>query len=264
VADSLLVDDELWAVLEPLLPDRLPQRTGRPRVGDRVAFAAIRFVLLTGVPWRLVPPNIGCSGVTAWRRLRDWQTAGVWDRLHRELLRRLNATGQLDWSVGVVDGSHVRALRGGALTGPSPVDRARAGSKHHLIVDRLGVPLRATLTGGHRNDVTQLLPLLDGIGATAGRPGRPRQRPDQVVADRGYDHDRYRRELWRRGVKPAIARRGTQHGSGLGRVRWVVERTFAWLHNFRRLRIRWERYASIHQALLSLGCALICWRRLER
>ena len=173
MADSLLVDDGLWAVLEPLLPDRLPQRTGRPRVGDRVAFAAIRFVLLTGVPWRLVPPNIGCSGVTAWRRLRDWQTAGLWDRLHRELLRRLNATGRLDWSVGVVDGSHVRALRGGALTGPSPVDRARAGSKHHLIVDRLGVPLRATLTGGHRNDVTQLLPLLDGIGAIAGRPGRP-------------------------------------------------------------------------------------------
>jgi transposase len=95
VADSLLVDDGLWAVLEPLLPDRLPQRNGRPRVGDRVAFAAIRFVLLTGVPWRLVPPNIGCSGVTAWRRLRDWQTAGAWDRLHRELLRRLNATGGL-------------------------------------------------------------------------------------------------------------------------------------------------------------------------
>jgi len=85
-------------------------------------------VLLTGLPWRLVPDEIGCSGVTAWRRLRDWQAAGVLAQLHRELLRRLNATGQLDWSVGVVDGSHIRALRGGSLTGPSPVDRARAPS----------------------------------------------------------------------------------------------------------------------------------------
>ncbi len=62
-----------------------------------------------------------------------------------------------------------------------------------------------------------------------------------MVADRGYDHDKYRRELWARAVKPLIARRGTEHGSGLGRWRWVVERTFAWLHNLRRLRIRWER-----------------------
>jgi transposase len=263
VAESLHVDDGLWAVLEPLLPERVHQRIGRPRVDDRIAFTAILFVLVTGVPWRVLPQEIGCSGVTAWRRLRDWQAAGVWDRLHREMLRRLNALGQLDWSTGVVDASHIRALRGGPLTGRSPVDRARTGSKHHLIVDRHGLPLAATLTGGHRNDVTQLLPLIDGIGAITGKRGRPRQRPDRVIADRGYDHDSYRRELWRRGVQPQIARRRTEHGSGLGRVRWVVERTFAWLHNFRRLRIRWERDAGLHYALLSLGCSLICWRHIR-
>ncbi len=264
MADPLLAGDGLWEVLERLLPERPAQRIGRPRVEDRVAFTAIIFVLVTGLPWRLVPHEIGCSGVTAWRRLRDWQASGVWARLHRELLRRLHATGRLDWSVGVVDGSHIRALRGGALTGPSPVDRARTGSKHHLIVDLHGTPLAVALTGGTRNDVTQLLPLVDGIGPIGGTRGRPRRRPNQVIADRGYDHDKYRRELWRRGVKPVIARRATEHGSGLGRARWVVERTFAWLHNFRRLRIRWEREAGLHRALLSLGCALICWRRLQR
>jgi transposase len=129
VAESLHVDDGLWAVLEPLLPERVHQRIGRPRVDD--AFPAILFVLVTGVPWRVLPREIGCSGVTAWRRLRDWQAAGVWDRLHREMLRRLNALGRLDWSVGVVDASHIRAFRGGPLTGRSPVDRARTGSKHH-------------------------------------------------------------------------------------------------------------------------------------
>lgn len=120
MANSLLVDDAFWAVLEPLLPERPPQRTGRPRVNDRAAFTAIVFVLLTGVPWRMVPKEIGCSGVSAWRRLRDWQAAGVWERLHQEMLRRLNAAGQIDWSRGIVDGSHIRALSGGP-------DRALAG-----------------------------------------------------------------------------------------------------------------------------------------
>ncbi len=79
--------------------------------------------------------------------------------------------------------------------------------------------------------MTQLLPLIDGVGPVAGKPGRPRQRAERVLADRGYDHDKYRRELWKRGVKPVIARRSTKHGSGLGKERWVVERTIAWLHN---------------------------------
>jgi transposase len=112
VADRVLVDDELWEVIEPLLPERPPQKTGRPRVNDRAALTAIIFVLCTGIPWRWVPREIGCSGVTAWRRLREWQEAGVWTRLHRELLRRLNATGEIDWSRGVVDSSHIRALQG--------------------------------------------------------------------------------------------------------------------------------------------------------
>jgi transposase len=148
------------------------------------------------------------------------------------------------------------------LTGPSPVDRARTGSKHHLITDSAGVPLAISLTGGNRNDVTQLLPLIDGIGPVAGKVGRPRKRAERLLADRGYDHDKYRRELRQRGVKPVIARRETEHGSGLGRQRWVVERTFAWLHNFRRLRTRYERRAELHLAFMQLGCAVVCQRRL--
>jgi transposase len=106
--------------------------------------------------------------------------------------------------------------------------------------------------------------LLDGIAPVAGKRGRPRQRPDRVIADRGYDHDKYRRALWARSVKPLIARRGTNHGSGLGRWRWVVERTFSWLHNFRRLRIRWDRDPNMHIAFLTLACAIICWRHLTQ
>ena len=153
--------------------------------------------------------------------------------------------------------------KGGSATGPSPVDRARSGSKHHLLVDASGIPLAWTLTGGNRNDVTQLIPLLDAVPHVRGMVGRPRRRPERLSADRGYDHDKYRRLLRQRGITPEIARRQSGHGSGLGRFRWVVERSFAWLHNFKRLLVRYERRADMHRAFLALGCCLVCYRRLR-
>ena len=109
------------------------------------------------------------------------------------------------------------------------------------------------------------MPLLDDLHArpVAGKTGRPRQKPDLVLADRGYDHDKYRRLLRARGIKAMIARRGAEHGSGVGRQRWVVERGFAHLHNFRRLRTRYERNPEIHDAFLTLACSILCWRRLQ-
>lgn len=153
--------------------------------------------------------------------------------------------------------------KGGSETGPSPVDRGRPGSKHHLLVDGFGLPLAWALTGGNRNDVTQLIPLIDAVPAVAGLPGRPRRRPECVIADRGYDHDSHRRLLRQRGIEPVIARRQTEHGSGLGRYRWVVERTLSWLHQFKRLLVRYERRAEMHEAMLALGCCLVCYRRLR-
>jgi transposase len=132
-----------------------------------------------------------------------------------------------------------------------------------VITDGRGIPLAVSLTGGNRNDVTELLPLIEAIPPVRGRRGRPRRRPQRVYADRGYDHDVYRRRVRTRGITPVIARRGTPHGSGLGRVRWVVEQTLTLLHHFRRLRIRWEIRDDIHDAFLSLACSIICWRRLK-
>ncbi|ACR31222.1 Transposase [Burkholderia glumae BGR1] len=159
----------------------------------------------------------------------------------------------------------VRARRwGGRKTGPNPTDRARPGSKHHVLVDANGVPLVAILTGANTNDVTQLLPLVDAIPPIRGVRGRPLQKPGVVYADRGYDSTRHRRALRERGIKPVIAKRRTEHGSGLGKYRWVVERTHSWLHNFRRLRTRFERSAYIHEAFLKLGCSIICWNIFRR
>jgi transposase len=112
-----------------------------------------------------------------------------------------------------------------AKSGPSPVDRARPGSKHHVLTEGAGIPLSTSLTGGNRNDVTQLLPLIDKIPPVRGRRGRPRRRPAELYADRAYDHDKHRKLVRTRGIQPRIARRGLPHGSGLGVHRWVIERT---------------------------------------
>ncbi|WP_405956301.1 IS5 family transposase [Streptomyces phaeochromogenes] len=261
-----IVPEELWVRIEPLLPvvPRRPDHPGRKRLDDRKVMSGILFVLYTGIPWEFLPQELGFgSGMTCWRRLRDWNDAGVWQRLHESLLAELHAAGALDWSRAVIDGSHVRALKGGPKTGPSPVDRARTGSKHHLITEAHGIPLAVSLTGGNRNDVTQLMPLIEAVPPVRGRRGRSRRRPDIIYADRGYDHDKYRKQVRAAGITPVIARRGTEHGSGLGVHRWVVEQSFALLHWFRRLRIRWEIRDDIHEAFLSLACGIICWRRLK-
>jgi transposase len=134
---------------------------------------------------------------------------------------------QFRWGDRLVAGGGGRLTRAGGegrtKSGPSPVDRSRTGSKHHLITDGGGM----------------------------------------VFADRAYDHDKYRKLVRGKGIQPIVARRAVEHGSGLGAYRWVVEQCFALLHWFRRLRIRWEVRDDIHEAFLSLGCSIICWRRLK-
>lgn len=152
---------------------------------------------------------------------------------------------------------------GGKKTGPNPTDRGKPGSKHHVLTDANGVPLVVRLTGANAHDLTELLDLVDGIPPLQGKRGRPRRRPARVQGDRGYDSEPHRRALRSRGIEPVLARRGEEHGSGLGVFRWVVERTISWLHQFRRLRIRYERRADIHEAFLSIGCILISWRFLK-
>ena len=120
-----------------------------------------------------------------------------------------------------------------------------------------------SVTGGHRNDVTQLIPLVDSVASMGAQGSLLRTMPERIVADRGYDHDKHRTLVRERGIEPVVTRRRVEHGSGLGKERWVVERTISWLHQFRRLRIRWERDPEIHMAFMYLACAVICWRRLR-
>ena len=155
--------------------------------------------------------------------------------------------------------------KGGAEVGPNPTDRGKPGTKRHIVTDARGTPLGLTLSGANRHDSRMLASTLDAVPSVRARHrGRPRRRPTKFHADKAYDHRRCRRECRVRGITPRIARRGIESSTRLGRHRWVVERTFAWLARFRRLTIRYERRADLHLALTPLARAVICLRQLRR
>src|SRR6266446_9681185 len=184
-----IVSDELWKRIEPLLPrvERRFRYPGRKRLPDRRALQGILFVLQTGIAASaagarlrrrldLLPPlgRVAAGGcVGAAPRAAACRAAG------RRRARVVAGGRRLQ---------PCASEKGGSATGPSPVDRARNGSKHHLLVDATGIPLAWTVTGGNRNDVTQLVPLIERVPPVRGKVGRPRRRPDRVSADRGYDH----------------------------------------------------------------------------
>ena len=120
------------------------------------------------------------------------------------------------------------------------------------------------MTGANAHDVTELIALVDAVPELRGRGRRPRRRLELIMADRAYDSRFRRAELDERGLAAEIPGRHQPHGSGLGRHRWVVERTFAWLHQLKRLLVRYDRRADIHEAFVALGCCLVCFRRLNR
>jgi|SRR5215212_543701 len=128
-----LVPDELWEAIEPLLPDEPPKpKGGRPRIDGRAALAGIVFVLKSGIPWEMLPKEMGCgSGSTCWRRLRDWEEAGVWRELHRVLLDRLGDADRIDWSRASLDSAIVPAKRGASKSARSrriAANRARSAT----------------------------------------------------------------------------------------------------------------------------------------
>src|SRR3954467_188626 len=236
---------------------------GRPPTSHRIVMNVLWFVLATGCRWEDIPPEMGCSGMTAHRYLRRWEEMGAWDRLHVDLLRLLRQANKLDPDLVIVDSVMVRAFGGGEQTGPSPVDRRKKGTKHTLLVDRHGVPLAIRTAPANASDHRQIIPLVLDFPEVKGKPGRPKELPDELYADRGFDSEATRWILAWLGIEPHIAKRGTAHGSGLGKVRWVVERTISWLKGLRRLRIRYDRLAVVQDAWDTLAACVICFRLLH-
>ncbi len=212
--------------------------------------------------------EMGCgSGMTCWRRLQDWQRAGVWKGMHRALLQQLQDAGQIAWARAARDSARVPAPAGGEATGKDPTNRGKLGTKRHVVVDRHGLPLAVTISASNVHDLLMLEAAIDAVPPLR-LPGRQRERPPQrptkLHADKGYDFKRCRQALHRRGIILRIARCGVDSSEQLGRFRWVAERTLSWLNRFRRPNVRYERRGDIHQAFLTLGCSLICWQASNR
>jgi transposase len=148
--------------------------------------------------------------------------------------------------------------KGGPKTGKNPTDKGKAGSKRHLVSDRRGVPLAVMLTAANVHDSMVFEELIDAIEPLKRPRGRPRKRPRKLHADKAYDDKKCKEALRKRSIKSRIAIKRKESGKKLGRHRWTVERTLAWLSKYRRLTIRYERRDDIHEAFLHLGCSLIC------
>jgi transposase len=237
------LSDRQWAFIEPLLPP--PARTGRPRANDQRTIEGILYILITGCRWQDLPHEYGAP-TTVWRRLRRWGEMGVWERIWRAALAELDHCGQLDWTMAFLDGSFAPARKGGDKVG---LTKKGKGTKWMLVVDGYGLPLGYHLDSASCAEITLAEQTLDTIRVRHGR-GRPKQRPKKLVADRGDDSQAFRHALRCRGIKMCIPprRRPKRWKAKRGRPvvarqddyrrRYTVERSFAWLGNFRRLLIR--------------------------
>lgn len=189
--------DKQWDFIRSFLPP--PARTGRPRADDRHTIEGILFVLTTGCRWQDLPREYGAP-TTAWRRLKRWTEEGVWERIWRAALASLDQRGALDWSIAFLDGAFAPAKKGGEKVG---LTKKGKGTKWMLVVDGNGLPLGFHLDSANHAEVRLAEQTLDTIRVARPR-GRPRRRPDKLVADRGYDSASFRRALRRRGIQMCI------------------------------------------------------------
>ena len=260
---SDLLPKPLWTELEPLLPPHPPSpRGGRPRVSDRACLAALVYVLREGCTYRGLPcRELGCgSGVTVWRRLQEWTHANVWPAVHERLLAHLGRAGQVDVDTVVADIASVRAVKGGVHTGPNPTDRGKKGCKRHILTDATGLPLVVRTGRANENDEARRPDLLRWRPPVPNAKGRPR-RVRTVLADAAYGVGWLITRVVGWGYRALLKPRGKAgrvHGSGLGRRRYVVERTMAWAANDRRLRVCDERTWCSGQGFHELSACVCC------
>lgn len=254
--------DELWALILPLLPERPPRsRGGRPRRDDRQCMEGILYVLKTCIPWRALPRCFG-PATTLHDRFQEWARAGVFDRLWEQCLLRYDAEVGIQWTWQSMDGVMTKAPLGGEATGPNPTDRAKSGTKRSLLTDGAGTPLAVVVAPANRNDCKLVEATLEA------RRVLPPVVSQHLCMDKGYDFDGVRsvteaycfvHHSRSRGEEALEMERNRKRKAH----RWVVERAHAWMNQFRRLLIRWERKLANYLAFVQLACAAIVFRNLH-
>jgi putative transposase len=256
--------DELWSLLAPLLgPEKAPGTPGRPAVPYRRIFDGSIYVLRTGCQWRALPRAEFAAKSTVWGRFQQWVAAGVFQQAWALVLTYYDRERGSAWKWQALDGVITKAPLGGEATGPSPVDRAKSGTKRSVLSDGRGAPLAVVVAGANAPDQTLALATLDSIPVE--RPARVVNRLQHLSLDAGYDYAAV--------VAGVLARDYILHLRPPAKTplevgpekkpparRWVVERTHAGHNKFRRLLVRWERKLDHYYAMIDLASVLIIWR----
>ncbi len=257
------IPDKLWEKILPLIPPEKPKiKPGRPRMDDRLAMNAIFYLLRTGCQWSALPKSLGAPS-TVHDRFQEWQKAGLFIRLWQVGLIHYNQVKGIDWTWQAMDGCQVLAPLGGGATGPSFKHHGKTGTNRSVLTDGNGVPLGLVIDSANTNDFKVAKPTLESMPIP--RPKPTEQYPQNMCLDKGYDYPEvdilvnswgYTAHIRRKGEEPVIPETVPKYRSH----RWVVERTHAWMNDFRRLLIRWEKKAENYLALLHLVCAWITFR----
>ena len=253
--------DPVWIKIQPLLgPEKLPGTPGRPAVPFRRVLDGIIYVLRTGCQWKAAPKEFG-SGSTLHRRFQQWVAAGVFLQIWVLLLEEYDQLRGIAWQWQSLDTIMTKAPLGGEATGPNPTDRAKSGTKRHVLSDQRGAPLAVGVTAANRHDMKAACEVLDAV--VLKRPKPSRRLKQHLCLDKAYDFPEIDRGVRARGYEPHIRHRGEPPLQGKRRHparRWVVERTHSWHNRYRRLLIRWEKKAENFLALFHLACAITIYR----
>jgi putative transposase len=260
------ISDDLWAVLQPLLPVHLNTHRfggGRPRIPDRLCADAVFYVLRTGCQWQALDQTELCAHSTAHDRYQQWVNAGVFLRLWQAGVAQFDELKGLDWAWLSMDGAITKAPLGGDDTGPNPTDRAKSGVKRSLLTEGHGVPLGLAVEGANRHDMKMVRQTIASLVVERLEPTP--EHPQGVCLDKGYDYQEVRDILVEFGFTAHIRSRGEEakalkQEAGTRARRWVVERTHSWMNRFRRILIRWEKKPENYLGFLHFACALIAFR----
>jgi len=263
--DYYTVPRRLWRIMKKHLPAEAPPSPsgGRPRIGNRAVLHGIWYVLWTGCQWKAVQRTwFGASSSVLHERFQTWQEQGIWDQVFGALVKFYRRERRIQWQWQAVDSRSCAAPLGGADTGKNPTDRAKRGSKIHILVDQRGAPLAIDISGANQHDKWSVTALVFHIAVK--RPSSEQH----FCADKGYDFADVRQVVEREGYIPHIKRK-RRRGEPVADPcpvpgetqfparRWVVERTLGWLAKRRSVRTRWCKKSTNWLAFVQFACASI-------
>ena len=266
VNPEFLPPPELWEAFKKLLsPWPSKPKGGRPPMSDKKAFCAIYYVLRTGIQWKALPTALGAAS-TVHDRFQKWRRQGLFKKLWGVALKKYDKVKGIDWQWQSIDGAMTKAPLGGENTGPNPTDRAKKGTKRHLLTEGKGIPLAIVATGANRNDFKGTENVIENI--IVKRPKSTKKNKQNMCLDKGYDYPEVHELIKQYGYTAHIKTRGEEitekeNIPGYRARRWVVERTHSWMNRFRRILIRWEKKTKNYEAFLHLTCAFVSFRAAE-